>query len=208
MTGDSATSRGRVYVVDDDEDVRLGLTMLLESAGFTVSGFSGADAFIEGHDGDQAACLILDVNMPGIDGLELQERLDQGGSMLPIIFLTGQGTVPDAVKALKLGAVDFLQKPLEDDELLITRVTQAIEQGAANLQAAGEREDAAARIARLTPRERQVMVQVCSGNANKVIAIELGISERTVELHRGRVMKKLGVRTVPELIRLREMAGE
>lgn len=199
------SERGQVYVVDDDGPVRHGLAMLLESAGYSVTAFGSAAEFLAYQPKRQPACLILDINMPVTSGLQLQDELRVQGSHLPVIFLTGHGTVPAAVRAIKGGAVDFLQKPLAGGDELIDTVSKALAADVALLREAAGQQDAHERFELLTPREREVMERVCEGHLNKVIAIDLGISERTVELHRGRVMKKTGVRTVPELVRMRDL---
>ena len=191
-----------VYVVDDDDDARFGVKLLLESAGHKVAEFEDGACFLAEYKPGPPACLILDINMPHINGLELQEHLARDGVELPIIFLTGHADVPAAVQALKGGAVDFLQKPVGDAGQLLALVDDALLQNASYQQEAAQRSDAKALAAMLTPREAEIMALICDGQANKVIAIDLGISERTVELHRGRLMKKLGVRSVAELIRL------
>ena len=197
----------RVCIVDDDDDTRFGLKLLLETAGYIVEEFDSAASFLEEFTPGVPTCLILDLQMPSISGLELQKKLSERDIMPPIIFLTGHASVSTAVQALKSGAVDFLQKPVADDNLLLARVNEAIRQAKENLAALRDRNQALARLSDLTPRERQVMDLICQGTANKVIAIELGISERTVELHRGRVMHKLSVRSVPELIELAKRAS-
>ncbi|MCB1694338.1 MAG: response regulator transcription factor [Pseudomonadales bacterium] len=197
-------SDGLVYVVDDDDDVRFGLRMLLESAGYHVREFGDATQFLRADREPRAACVILDINMPEKSGLELHRELTREGTGLPVIFLTGHGTVPTAVEALRRGAVDFFQKPIEDDEKLIARVEEALTIARQAIEHESARVRARGLLEALTPREREIVGQVRLGHANKVIAIDLGISERTVELHRGRAMKKLKVRSVPELIRLLE----
>ncbi|HKI74670.1 MAG TPA: LuxR C-terminal-related transcriptional regulator, partial [Pseudomonadales bacterium] len=147
-------------------------------------------------------CLILDIEMPALSGLELQQQLVARDRVPPIIFLTGHGTVPSAVQALKSGAVDFFQKPVTDGQALLNRVSQAIVQDAEAIVAHDRRKGAASLMAQLTPRELEVMKMICEGKANKVVAIDLGISERTVELHRGHLMRKLRVRSIPELIEI------
>lgn len=194
-----------VYVVDDDGDARFGVKLLLESAGYAVAEFEDGANFLENYQPGPPACLILDINMPHINGLELQEHLARDGVELPIIFLTGHADVPAAVTALKAGAVDFLQKPVSDDRQLISLVDAALAQNASYQARAAEQRDVSDRAAKLTPREAEIMQLICDGQANKVIAIDLGISERTVELHRGRMMKKLGVRSVAELISLNNL---
>lgn len=193
-----------VYLVDDDEAVRHGLGMLLESVGHDVRAFAAADEFLANFEAEGPACLILDLRMPAIGGLELQELLAERGLHPPIIFLTGYGNVSAAVKALKGGAIDFFQKPVDDEQLLLDRVQEALRLDAASRSEASQRAEARALLDQLTPRETQVMELMCQGKANKVIAIELDISERTVELHRAHLMKKLGIRSIPDLIRLKE----
>lgn len=204
---DDRAFESRVCIVDDDDDARFGLKLLLETAGYLVEDFDSAASFLEEYTPGPPTCLILDLHMPSISGLELQEKLAERDMMPPIIFLTGHGSVPSAVQALKSGAVDYLQKPVANDNLLLDRVSEAIRQHKNTLAALRQRNQALARLSELTPRETQVMDLICEGMANKVIAVELGISERTVELHRGRVMHKLEVRSVPELIELTKSAS-
>ena len=192
--------RPMVFIVDDDPDVRDSLSRLVRAAGFEVECFEGADAFLADWREDRPGCLVTDIRMPGMTGLELQERMRSEGSSIPTIVLTGHGDVPGAVRALKGGALDFLQKPYEPDVLLV-RIAEALEEDARTRKARERAAEVEARLSQLTPREREVMSLVVEGKANKVIAIDLGISERTVELHRGRVMHKLGARSVPDLIR-------
>jgi two-component system response regulator FixJ len=188
-----------VYVVDDDEDVRRALRALVHSADLNVETYASAEAFLENHRPERPGCLVLDLHMPGLSGLELQQRLTDNRIALPIIMLTGEGSVPAAVAALQGGAVDFMEKPAAPAELL-KRIHQAIERDISRRKVLEERSGASQRLTALTAREREVMELVMTGSANKVIAIDLHISERTVELHRSRVMKKLGVRSVAELI--------
>lgn len=195
-----------VFIVDDDAGVREGLGMLLESAGYRVIACPSAESFFQHYDHDAPCCLVLDLQMPVTGGLELQEILAARGQHPPIIFLTGHGDVPAAVKALKQGAVDFFQKPLADEQGFLDRVRYSIRLASDARDLAARKSEIQKRLAVLTPRERQVMEQICAGKANKVIAIEFGISERTVELHRSRMMRKLGVRSVAELMRAREGA--
>ncbi|MBD3647938.1 MAG: response regulator transcription factor [Pseudomonadales bacterium] len=197
-----------IYLVDDDEAVRYGLRMLLEAAGYRVAEFGSAAEFLEACSDDQPGCLILDIQMPGTTGLELQEMLVERGFGKPVIFLTGHASVPAAVKALKGGAIDFFQKPVTDEQPFLDRVAEAVEKDTANRRDAGRRAEAQALAATLTPREREVMELVSEGSANKVVAIELGISERTVELHRSHLMKKLGVRSIADLITLRNLLDD
>ena len=189
-----------VYVVDDDEAMRDSLRWLLESAGYRVSACCSAERFLTAYRPDHAACLVLDVRMPGLSGLELQRELNRRGIPLPIIFVTGHGDVPMAVDAVKSGAFHFLEKPFKDERLL-----ELIEQ-ASNLgtPAESEREQrrcAAAKLASLTQREREVMDLVVRGRKNKQIADELAISVKTVEAHRARAMEKMDVSCVAELVR-------
>ena len=189
-----------VFIVDDDPDVRDSLSRLVRAAGFEVECFESADTFLAAWREERPGCLVTDIRMPGMTGLELQERIRSEGSSIPTIVLTGHGDVPGAVRALKGGALDFLQKPYEPDVLLV-RIAEALEKDARTREARERAAEIEARLSQLTPREREVMSLVVEGKANKVIAIDLGISERTVELHRGRVMHKLGARSVPDLIR-------
>ncbi|MDX1431493.1 MAG: response regulator [Gammaproteobacteria bacterium] len=182
-----------VHVVDDDAAVRESLAMLLRAAGLTVAAYADARAFLEAFDVEQPGCVIADLRMPGIDGLELQQRLLALHASIPVIVITGHGDVPAAVRALKAGAVDFVEKPF-DSAALVEQVTRALGHDT-------EVRESAARRASLTPREEEILVLVVAGKASKVIAAELGISERTVELHRHRVMKKMQVRSVAELVR-------
>ena len=193
--------RLQVHVVDDDEAVLDSLKFLLESAGFAVRTHASASSFLAaaGEQGD--GCVVTDVRMPEMDGLELQRRLARVGNPMPVIVMTGHADVPLAVGAMKSGAVDFLEKPF-DDEQLLAAVRNAL---AASERAHQEHEAVAAaeaRLATLTPREREVLDQLVMGKANKVIAYDLGASPRTIEVHRARVMEKMGVRSLPELVRM------
>ena len=194
------TDRFTVFVIDDDPAVRDSLSRLIRAAGFPAECFDGADTFLTAYRDGRPGCLVTDIKMPGMSGLELQERMRASGFSIPTIVLTGYGDVPGAVRALKGGALDFLQKPFEPDVLLL-RIADALERDARARKTAAQVAEIESRVAKLTPREREVMSLVLEGKANKVIAIDLGISERTVELHRGRVMHKLGARSVPDLIR-------
>ena len=194
------TDRPTVFIVDDDPAVREGLSRLVRSAGYPVECFETAAEFLETWRDDRPGCLVTDVRMPGMSGLELQERMRAEGSSIPTIVLTGFGDVPGAVRALKGGALDFLQKPFEPDVLLV-RIAEALKEDARVRKASARAAEVRSRLTKLTPREREVMAHVIDGKANKVIALELGISERTVELHRGRVMRKVGARSVAQLIR-------
>jgi FixJ family two-component response regulator len=197
---------GTVYVVDDDEGVRKALTRLLRAAGFEVHCFASAAEYLEKDDRTQAGCLMLDVAMPGISGLDLQEALKTTGSERSIVFITGQGDIPKSVQAMKAGAIDFLTKPL-DDEKLLAAVRLAIEKDDLARRARAERQSIEQRLASLTQREREVLEHVISGEINKQIAAKLGTVEKTIKVHRGRVMAKMGVDSVAELVRVAEQAG-
>jgi FixJ family two-component response regulator len=196
-----AQTRPTVFVVDDDASVLDSLQFLLKSVGIDAETFSSAYEFLEVYDPDKPGCLVLDVRMPGMSGLELQEELVARGSALPIIFLTAHADVPMAVTAVKTGATDFIQKPFRDQELL-DKIQHAIEQNARLREELAEHSQIARRIASLTPREREVMALIVEGRANKVIAHELGLSQRTVEIHRARVMEKMQAESVALLVQM------
>lgn len=193
-----------VCIVDDDESVRRGLSRLFRSARLAVESFASAQAYLsrEAHDGP--SCLVLDVRMPGIDGLALQKTLADRNTQ--IVFLTGHGDVPMCADAMKAGAVDFLTKPV-DDECLLGAVNRALARSVQVRKAAAERTAARSRLDALTPREFQVMRRVIAGMLNKQIADELGAAEKTVKIHRGRVMEKMGVSSVANLVRVAQAAG-
>jgi len=189
-----------IYVVDDDEAMRDSMTWLLEGEGYCVACFDSAEAFLGARRDDMHGCLVLDVRMPEMSGLELHERLDALGSRLPIIFITGHGDVPMAVAALQRGACDFIEKPFHNQDLL-SRIERALELDS-QLVARQQRNGAIThRLEQLTQREREVMLLVVAGKLNKQIADELEISMKTVEAHRARVMEKMGVRTLAELVK-------
>lgn len=190
-----------VYVIDDDEAVRDSIGMLLDSADLAYSCFASADEFLGAFDGSERGCLVLDIRMPGMNGLELQQRLARIGSALPIIFITGHGDVPMAVEAMRHGALDFLRKPV-DESNFIDRIHNALDQESGEWHQKLDREQNRERIESLTDREHEVFRLVAEGVANKAIAIDLGISERTVEVHRSQVMKKLDARTLAQLVRI------
>jgi FixJ family two-component response regulator len=200
--------REKVFVVDDDPVVRKTLSRLLRISGFECTSFESAEALLADFDldSDDEGCAILDVEMPGLDGLGLQEALLARGSVLPILFLTGRGDVPASVRAMKAGASDFLTKPVEDTTLLAA-VRQALARGRSARSARSGSLEARAKLATLTPREREVLDGVIAGRLNKQIAADLGITEATVKVHRGRVMEKAGVESVADLVRLVEKAG-
>lgn len=190
-----------VYVVDDDPALRESLGYLLQSEGLSVRCFGSARQFLADHDRDARGCLVVDVRMPEMSGLQLQEYLTAEGSTLPIIVITGHGDVPMAVKALKNGALDFIEKPFADQQLL-DRVHEALDVDRRRHSERAKRADLLRRIERLTKREREVLSGVTDGKANKVIAEELGLSPKTVEVHRARLMQKLEVASLAELMRL------
>jgi len=190
-----------VFIVENDEAMRRSLAFLLESTGLATATFDSAEAFVNACTPDQAGCLVLDIRLPGMSGVALQEQLDQLDIKLPVIVITGFADVDTAVRVLKRGAFDFFEKPLADD-LLLERVRQAIAFDQHRRSIRAERDNLAARLARLTTRERAVFDQVVQGKANKVVAIEFGISEKTVEAHRARVMHKLGASSLAELVRM------
>jgi len=190
-----------VHVIDDDNAVRASLRLLLESVGLTVADYANAELFLKACSGTQPGCIVSDIRMPGLSGLELQEALDSRGIHLPMIILTGHADVPSAVRSMKAGAVDFIEKPFAPQRLL-DQVHTAIAMDLQRHEELAQRATINALLATLTPREREVLNCVAAGHSNKAVAVDLGISERTVELHRGRGMKKLKFRTVAELVRL------
>jgi FixJ family two-component response regulator len=190
-----------VYVIDDDEAVRDSMGMLLESADLPYRCFDSAGSFFDEHDGSQRGCLVLDIRMPGMTGIDLQLKLTQAGSSLPIIFITGHGDVPMAVEAMRRGAFDFLRKPINEENFL-ERIANALDRETGDWQLKLDRDQAQQRIAALSEREREVFELVAGGMANKLVASELGISERTVEVHRSQVMKKLDAKTLAQLVRI------
>ncbi len=195
-----------VFVVDDETPVRRALSRLLRAAGLAVIAFASPEEFLVQYDPHMPGCLVLDLMMPGFNGLELQEALDEKGSTLPIIFLTGRGDVPSTVQAMKGGAIDFLIKPVEDKDLLAA-VRAAIERDGVSRREQTELSEIRARLAALTPREREVLEHVVTGKLNKQIAADLGTAEKTIKVHRARVMTKMKVQSVAELVRLSERGG-
>jgi FixJ family two-component response regulator len=195
-----------VFVIDDDASVCKSLSRLLRSAGYTTETFASAEEFLARGHFNRIGCLLLDVQMPGLSGMDLQKELNRADYHMPIIFITGHGDIPMSVEAMKKGAVDFLTKPFDDKELL-----QALEKAIEKDTYARAEYDKALQIHRrmklLTPRENEVLRYVVTGMLNKQIAFELGIAEKTVKVHRGRVMEKLGVDSVAELVRLAEKVG-
>jgi two-component system response regulator FixJ len=201
MRGNLNNARPTIFIVDDDAAVRDALKLLLRSVGQAVETFGSAQEFLDAYSEDRPGCLVLDIRMPGMSGLELQQKLNEKHSILPIIFITGHGDVPMAVEAMQAGAVDFIQKPFRDQDL-IDRINQALEKDGSNRAALGERNDIRRRLDTLTPREREVLDLVVHGKANKVIAGDLKLSQRTVEIHRARVMEKMQASSLAHLVRM------
>lgn len=190
-----------VYVVEDDEAVRDSLELLLKAEGKEVRTFPSAADFLGEYSEEMAGCIVLDIRMPGMDGMELQKKLNSRHSLLPIIFVTGHGDVPMAVDAMKEGAVDFIQKPYRE-EALLAKIEEALAKDREQRKTLSERQEIVRRIRTLTPRETEIMDRMIAGQANKVIAIELEISQRTVEIHRSRVMHKMGTHSLAHLVRM------
>lgn len=195
-----------VFLVDDDPGVLKALSRLLRARGYEVQSFTSPQAFLGGHDVSIPGCAVFDVSMPDLDGLQLQQALTAGGSERPVIFLTGKGDIPTSVRAMRAGAIDFLTKPVDDADLLAA-IARAEKDDAGTRYANAELDSVNARFAVLTPREREVMTHVIAGRLNKQIAGDLGTVEKTIKVHRGRVMEKLGVRSVADLVRLAGRAG-
>jgi len=198
--------RGKVYVIDDDEAMRDSLNFLLDSANFTVTLFEDAVKFLDTLPHLQFGCVVSDMRMPGLDGIELLKRMKSCHSTFPIVIMTGHGDVPLAVEAMKLGAVDFLEKPFEDDRL-IGMIEAAIRQAEPAAKSEAVTHDIAARMATLSPRERQVMEGLIAGLSNKLIARDYDISPRTIEVYRANVMTKMQANSLSELVRLAMRAG-
>jgi two-component system, LuxR family, response regulator FixJ len=190
-----------VFIVDDDEAVRASLRLLLKSVGLAATALGSAQEFLASHDASQPGCLLLDIRMPGMSGLELQQQLNLRGAIMPVIFITGHGDVPMAVEAMKHGAFDFLQKPFRDQELL-ERVQRALAKDQENRVALSQHSKIRARLESLTPREREVLELMTRGMPNKVMAADLGISQRTVEIHRARVMEKMAASSLAQAVRM------
>ncbi|WP_164016854.1 response regulator transcription factor [Pyxidicoccus trucidator] len=190
-----------IFLVDDDDSMLRGLGRLLKAAGYATRPFASPSKFLAQLPGDTPGCAVLDLRMPGLNGLELQQAMARSDCHLPVIFISGHGDVPASVKAMKSGAVDFLLKPFDEQQLL-DAITQALAKDAAARAARAEANSLRTRHAALTPREREVCALVSQGLPNKLIAEQLGTSEKTVKVHRGRVIHKLGVGSVAELVRL------
>jgi len=206
MSAVSEPDAPTVFIVDDEAPVRKALSRLLRAAGFVVAAFASPGEFLAQHDLHKPGCLVLDLMMPGINGMELQRALARKGSVLPIIFLTGHGDIPKSVQAMKSGALDFLTKPVNDENLLAS-IRVAIEKDRVARREQAELRDIRARLATLTPREREVLDHVVTGKLNKQIADDLAVVEKTIKVHRAHVMEKMKVRSVAELVRLTERSG-
>jgi len=190
-----------VFVVDDDEAIRDSLDVLLKTVGLNATTFGSGDEFLEAYDAGWEGCILLDIRMPGTSGMEVQKRLAESGCRLPIIFITGHGDIPMAVEAMHVGAFDFIQKPFRDQDLL-DRIDEALAARQEQEQQTARKKTIQKQFQTLTPREREVMQLVVHGAANKVIAMDLDVSQRTVEIHRSRVMEKMQARSLAELVRM------
>ena len=196
------TNEQIVYIVDDDEGVREGFGLLMDTVGQPYESYSSALQFLEAYDPGMDGCLVLDIRMPRMSGLELQQKLIEMGSLLPIIFITGHGDIPMAVDAMRRGAIDFVRKPFREHDLL-ERVNEALALESGRRKRSTNKQLLLDSVNSLSDREREVLELVAKGLMNKVIAQDLGISERTVEVHRAQVMTKLGVRTLAQLVRVK-----
>ena len=201
-----SATRGTVFLLDDEPGMLKALARLLTAEGFTTRGFTSAKTFLDAYRAEELSCLVLDVAMPELDGLELQQRLTRAGALLPIVFLTGHGDIPMSVRAIKAGAVDFLTKPVNDADLLCS-VRAALRRAAEQRDLISEAALVRQRYSRLTPREREVMEHVVAGQLNKQIAADLDAGEHTIKVHRARVMKKMGVESLADLVRAAQRVG-
>lgn len=195
-----------VYIVDDDKAVRDSLTDLLDSVGLSTKSYVAARDFLAAYTTKHYGCLVLDIRMPGMSGLELQEELNRRDAVLPIIFITAHGDIPMAVQAMRQGAINFIQKPFRDQELLDS-INKALKTYDKKYKSQREDKSVKEHVHKLTPREHEVMKMIVAGKANKVIAIDLGLSQRTIEVHRANVMEKLEARSLAELVRIITHAG-
>ncbi len=192
---------GKVHIVDDDDAVRKSLQLLFKTVDIEATAYESGDMFLEQFDDAVEGCVLLDIRMPGMSGLEVQKQLQDRGNSMPIIFITGHGDVPMAVEAMQSGAFDFIQKPFRDQDLM-DRVSQALSQSEEQREASEQKEEVGQRYESLTPREKEVMGCVVKGQANKVIAMDRDVSQRTVEIHRARVMEKMQARSLADLVRM------
>jgi FixJ family two-component response regulator len=190
-----------VFIVDDDAGVRSSIRVLLKSIGIAATALGSAKEFLDGFDPEQPGCLVLDIRMPGMSGMELQQQLNLKGAILPVIFITGHGDVPMAVEAMQHGAFDFLQKPFRDQDL-IDRIQKALARDRDTRASLRKHSQIRERLDSLTPREKEVLKLLTAGQQNKVMAGELGLSQRTVEIHRAHVMEKMGASSVAQLVRM------
>ncbi len=190
-----------IFVVDDDEAIRDSLAVLLKTVDLNATTFSSGDEFLEAYDPGWEGCILLDIRMPGTSGMEVQKRLAESGCSIPVIFITGHGDIPMAVEAMHGGAFDFIQKPFRDQDLL-DRIDQALTTSNEQEQQSARKKSVQNQLQTLTPREQEVMQLVVHGSANKVIAMDLGVSQRTVEIHRARVMEKMQARSLAQLVRM------
>jgi FixJ family two-component response regulator len=203
MATESTPAAEAVYVVDDDASMRVALDRMFRSAGFAVKTFDSPTAFLS-HDHDAApCCAVLDLRMPALDGLALQARLRETGRMLPVVFITGHGDVPTSVRAMRSGAIDFIEKPFENDDL-IAAVRRGLAASRDSVHAREQRAALEQKLKSLTPRENEVFILVAQGLLNKVIAARLGTAEKTIKVHRGRVMEKMEAGSLAELVRMAE----
>jgi FixJ family two-component response regulator len=200
------SSEPTVFLVDDEPSVLKAIARLLRSSGFNVQTFRSPEEFLSDYDPNTSGCLVLDVAMPGLNGLDLQELLSSKGIDLPIIFLSARGDIPMSVQAMKRGAVDFLEKPANDEELL-KAIEAGINRDAASRQERVDRLAILQRLATLTPREKEVLAHIISGKPNKQVAADLGIVEKTIKVHRARVMTKMDAQSLADLVRIAERAG-
>jgi two-component system, LuxR family, response regulator FixJ len=206
LPSDSSPACRTVFVVDDDPGVRQMIARMVRSIGLQVEVYASVEDFLQAYDDSRLGCLVLDIRMPGESGLALQERLVAKGAAIPIVFITGHGSIRASVQAMKHGAVDFLEKPF-DDQALLDAIHKALASAAERRHWESRRADVQARLARLTPREHEVLLHVVAGLANKQIASRLGTTEQTVKVHRGRVMTKMQAESLPELVLLAQLAG-
>jgi FixJ family two-component response regulator len=198
--------KAKVFVVDDDESVRESLESLIRSAGLTVETFASAHEFLSERRADEPGCLVLDIRLPGLSGLDLQQQLAEIKIEIPIVFITGHGDIPTSVRAMKAGAVEFLTKPFRDEDLL-DAIRQAVERDRVARRRQTQMAELRTRYESLTPREREVMALVVSGLLNKQVAAQLGVSEVTIKVHRGQIMQKMRAESLADLVRMSERLG-